>query len=104
MKLQTAILDLERRTGYPTIPGTQIVRCQVARSILAKEAPEIKIPEDKEGMFVWSLGLGVVHEPKIFWYGETIISAVLKAQKGMAELESLALVDRKRPRGHRGKR
>lgn len=107
MKLQATILDLERRagviSGWPTLPGTSITRCQVARSIL--EAHGIKVPEGKEAMFVWSLGLGPAHEAKAFWYGETIISAVRKAQKEIAEVEAeMADQDRKCPRVRRGKR
>lgn len=92
MKLQATLLDLERRagviSGWPTLPGTSITRCLVDRAILAREAPEIKVPEGKGAMFVWALGLGPAHEPKAFWYGETIISAVRKAQKEIAEVEA----------------
>lgn len=92
MKLQATLIDLERRvgilSGWSTIPGTSITRCQADRSVLAREAPEIKVPEGKEAMFVWVLGLGPAHERKAFWYGETIISAVRKAQKEIAEAEA----------------
>lgn len=90
MKIQAAILDLERRvgvlTGYPTIPGTSLQRLQVDRVILERDG--MKVPPGKESMFVWSLGLGAAHEPKMFITGLTIIQAIKRAQKAVADREA----------------
>jgi hypothetical protein len=89
MKIQAAILDLERRvgvlTGYPTIPGTSLQRIQVDRRLLERDG--IKVPPGRESMFVWSLGLGAAHEPKTFVTGMTIPHAIKRAQKVVANWE-----------------
>lgn len=76
-------------TGYPSIPGTDLQRVQVDRHLL--ELDGIKVPPGKESMFVWSLGLGAAHEPKTFITGLTIIQAVKRAQKVVADWEKVGL-------------
>ena len=89
MKIQAAILDLERRvgvlTGWPTIPGTSLQRIQADRVFLERDG--IKVPLDKTSMFVWSLGLGAAHEAKTFVTGLTITQAIMRGQKVVGEWE-----------------
>jgi len=91
MKIQTTILDLERRvgvlTGFPTIPGTSLQRIQADRATLEREG--IEVPLGKESLFVWSLGLGAADMPKTFVMSTTITGAVKKAQKVVADWEAM---------------
>lgn len=92
MRIQAAILDLERRvgvlTGFPTTPGTSLQRIQVDRVILERDG--IMVPPGKESVFVWSLGLGAAHQPKTFVTGLTIIQAITRAQKVVRAWEKAA--------------
>lgn len=89
MKIQAALLDLERLvgalTGYPTIPGTTLQRVQADRDTL--ERAGIEVPLGEEAMFVWGLALGPAHAPKSFYLGAAIIGAIRKAQTDVAAWE-----------------
>ncbi len=89
MKIQAALLDLERRmgalTGHSTIPGTILQRVQADRATL--ERAGIKVPPGEDFMFVWSLALGPVRAPKSFYMGATVIGAIRKAQTDVAAWE-----------------
>ena len=89
MKIQAALLDLERRvsalTGYPTIPGTTLQRVQADRATL--ERAGIEVPPGEEAMFVWCLALGPAHAPKSFYLGATVIGAIRKAQTDVVAWE-----------------
>lgn len=64
--LTDRILVLEKKAPYAHIPGTTL-----SRSISPKDG----------GGFEWTLGLGGMGLPKVFFTGKTIEDAVKKAEK-----------------------
>ena len=106
MKIQAALLDLERRvgalTGYPTIPGTTLQRVQADRATL--ERAGIEVPPGEEAMFVWGLALGPAHAPKSFYLGATVIGAIRKAQTDVAAWEEEVRLSVKRHAAAREKK
>lgn len=66
MRVGRALMELERKmakmTGHRGIQGTILFRVV-----------------DEKGCLVWSVGLGLVNEPKVYWHGKTIQQAIRNA-------------------------
>jgi hypothetical protein len=70
------------KAGYIPTPGTTATRALVSKEML--DSHGLKLPkghEKKESYIAWSLGVGGYQEPKAFYYGWTLESAVDKALK-----------------------
>jgi hypothetical protein len=91
MKIQAALLDLERRVGkltQSTAPGTQLVRCLAAADApnLFKDCPKLKMDKGRSVM-VWALHLGPMGRRGRIWYGETVPAAIRNARRDVAAVE-----------------
>ena len=63
------------------IAGTSITRVCLDKSLW--EEYNVKMPENSksDSSLVWALSVGLLHEPKLFFYGYTIMEAVQNAVK-----------------------
>ncbi len=91
MKIQEALLNLERRVAKLTMgttPGTQLIRCLVVPENLPanvhKDCPNL---EQGDSALVWALHLGPMGRRGRTWYGKTVQMAIRNAQRDLAEVE-----------------
>lgn len=93
MKIQEALLDLEKRvgalTGYPTIPGTTLSRVMLDAKHIPQAAPEMKPEPGRDFAWAWCLALGPLGEAKEFWYAATIIRVIQKARLDVIRAEKV---------------
>ena len=92
--LDRRIVRLEKRIFIDTlknpdsVPGTSFTRILASRPILERaglELPPSKWPDDasytrNESFQVWSLGVGELAEPKVFFYGFTMLECLTRAE------------------------
>lgn len=89
------LVKLERRAlrlGHGFTRGTIISR--VCCDIPLLVAKGIKVPKDllkNEAITVWSLGLGGLNEPKVFFLGLTISDTIKKANEYLSAAQKLHL-------------
>lgn len=97
--LEERIIAMEKRALEGRVlaigtPGTQLIRALVDVDILDREGvplPEAaRFHEDsplsrRESILVWSLGIGGLRQPKLFFHGYTIEEAVARAEEGVEE-------------------
>ena len=78
-------LEIEKLEKGFSVPGTMLVRTLCAVGILKKQG--LKVIPDRESMLVWSLGVGPLLEPKMFFYDYSIPGAIKRAQKALRSLK-----------------
>ncbi len=64
------------------VPGTSVSRCLADRRFLERNT-DIKVPDGRESLNVWCVGIGESWMPKVFAYGVTIEDAVADAERRM---------------------
>jgi len=86
--IEKRIASLERKATKLGLSsrshGTQIVRLLADRAFLASR--NMKLPRDQECALIWSVGIGGIQLPKLFYYGETIAEALRRAEHGVAAI------------------
>lgn len=67
-----------------SVPGTILQRTIMDTSLMAQEGLKPKPEHVERGHgVVWSLGVGLAYERKLFFHGYTIREAYLRARKGL---------------------
>jgi len=84
MTLEKRIHRLELRMlrkGWASTKGTVLARTLMDSKLAIREG--IEVPDGKQCVLVWCLGIGGIMQPKMFYHGNTIGQTLRKAERAL---------------------